>query len=517
MSVEHKHNAWRIAGMSLAVLIALTLFLYQQTVQYLVSLWNQLDTGNYAHGYLVLAISVYLVFRNRRQLISFTPCPNLYGLLAVIAVSVLSIVAILVDVQMLQAVSLLLLLLAIIWTVLGNQIIRMLLFPILFIGFAIPIWFPLSPVLQDLTAEVVFWLIRFVEVPAFQQENLIILPAGTMSVEEACSGLRYLLAALTLGTLYAYLNYKTFYARLAVVLLSAATAVLANFVRVFIVVYLGYTSDMQHPFVNDHLMLGWYLFGGFMVLLMFMDARLNRHYQYATNDNDAGQNMAENEDSRHVHCSNGRMRYLTLIVVTAILVSVGPITVHGINGQVEGENIVVEFDLPAGNRGWSGPQASNDDWLPVYHGAVTKKLVYQKGSDQVTLYIGYYPAQKQGKELINDTNRISNDEVWRAIFPRARVEKTGNQQVLEQQLEKSNGKQRLVWYWYRVAGRVTTNKYEAKMLQLLGLVTGRPQAYVMAIAKDNDDDADYTRLVLREFLEIMGASLEEVVVDGFEA
>jgi len=515
VSVEQTRHTWRIAGISLALLILLTLVLYQQTVQYLISLWNQLESGNYAHGYLVLAISVYLVIRNRQQLVTTAPCPNFSGLLAVIAISVLSILAILVDVKMLQAVSILLLLLAIIWTVLGSGVTRVILFPVLFIGFAIPIWFPLPPVLQDLTADAVFWLIRTLEVPAFRQENMIILPAGNMSVEEACSGLRYLLAALTLGTLYAYLNYKTFYARLMVVLFSAAAAVLANIVRVFIVVYLGYTSDMQHPLVNDHLMLGWYIFGVLMAILLFIDARIYRRYQIADNTSDAGQNMAENESFKHVPCANSRLRYLALMLVTAILVSLGPIAVYSTSEQMQDQNDVVEFYLPAGNRGWSGPLASKDDWMPEYHGAVSKKRAYQKGNDQVTLYIGYYPVQKQGEELINVTNRISNN-VWRTVYPQAHEKKAGDQQVLEQRLKDSNGKQRLVWYWYRVAGRNTTNKYEAKALQLLGILTGRSQAFVMAIAIDSKDYDDYTRRVLRDFLDIMGESLEEIAIGGIK-
>jgi EpsI family protein len=145
--------------------------------------------------------------------------------------------------------------------------------------------------------------------------------------------------------------------------------------------------------------------------------------------------------------------------------------------------------------------------MPEYHGAITRKQAYQKGSERVTLYIGYYPVQEQGKELINDLNRISNRNVWRTRYPRGRLQQTGNQQVLEQLLEKGGGAKRLVWYWYRVAGRNTTNRYEAKALQVLGLVTGKPQAFVVAVATDTGDDAGHARSVLREFLATMQVSL----------
>jgi exosortase A len=243
MSSETQRG-WPLAGFSVAVLLIVLLGAYRETVSYLTGLWNELKIGEYAHGYLVVAISVFLVVRERRSLAALTPCPNYWALLAVVAAGLLWMAAALADVEAAQAVGLWLLVLAVVWAVLGNHVTAKLLFPILFIGFALPIWFPLSPVLQDLTADVVFWVVRLLRVPAFREENLIVLPAGKLSIEEACSGLRYLLAALTLGTLYAYLNYTTLRSRLVVVLIAAGAAVLANMLRVFIVVYLGYATDM---------------------------------------------------------------------------------------------------------------------------------------------------------------------------------------------------------------------------------------------------------------------------------
>ena len=124
MSTVQAKATWRFAGPSVVMLLLLILVLYQQTVLYLVGLWNQLDIGEYAHGYLVLAISGYLIFTNRERLSALTPCPEYRALVAVVAASMLWMVSALVDVQMLQAVGLLLLVLAIVWAVLGNQAIE---------------------------------------------------------------------------------------------------------------------------------------------------------------------------------------------------------------------------------------------------------------------------------------------------------------------------------------------------------------------------------------------------------
>jgi len=462
-------DTWRVAGVSITMLLLLTLLLHQHTVLYLVGKWNQLEIGEYGHGYLVLLISAYLVYNNRRTLVALTPCPEYRALLAVLAASMIWTVAALVDIEMLQTVGLLLLVLSLIWVLLGTSVMLALAFPVLYIGFAIPVWFPLSPLLQGLTADAVFWAIRLIEIPALRIENMIVLPAGKLSIEEACSGLRYLLAALTLGTLFAYLNYVTFPARLLVVLISAGAAVLANILRVFIVVYLGYTTEMQHPLVDDHLTLGWYLFAGLIVILLVTDALLHR---VRANNSDIVQDVVECAQTQR-QCNKGKSSFVVSGLVVFLVVSIGPLMIYSKNTQSSSSNNPVQLKLPLAEGEWTAIIADEDGWTPQYRGAVAYKMTYQN-RDKVTvqLYLGVYPTQKQGEELINDLNKISDDKMWRTSYQKAKLIEVSGRQVFEQILEKNNGKQRLVWYWYRVAEHNTVNKYQAKALQVLGLLQG---------------------------------------------
>ena len=502
MSAEQSSYDWRIAGFSVSILLLLMLLMYHETVLYLTGLWSQLEIGEYGHGYLILAISGYLIMRNRRTLSHLTPCPSYPALLAVLAASLLWMLAVLVDVLVLQTVSLLLLILAIVWTMLGNLVTGKLLFPILFIGFAIPVWYPLAPLFQDLTADVVFRLIRVLGIPAFRQDDMIMLPAGTLSITEACSGLRYLVPGLALGALYGYLYYTSFGTRFIVLLIPAVAAVLVNIVRVFIVVYLGYATDMQHPFVKDHLSLGWYLFGGMVVILLLLDVLLHRHYQPSEPGNAEG-----NKFTPSVNCEKGMLQHMTILVAVAVLLTAGPAAAYWVNQRPPPENTQAELEWPSGAGGWKGPVDSDNDWMPEYRGAIARKQAYQKADKRIDLYIGYYRVQKQGKELINDLNRISNQDIWHSRNPKGRLRQTTDQVVLEQLLERESGEQRLVWYWYHVTGWYTVNPYQAKALQVLGLVTGNPQAYIMAIAVNSDGDVTDARKALGEFASIMETPL----------
>ena len=67
-------------------------------------------------------------------------------------------------------------------------------------------------------------------------------------------------------------------------------------------------------------------------------------------------------------------------------------------------------------------------------------------------------------------------------------------------MRSSTGRQRLVWYWYRVAGVPATSRYMAKLLQVYGLMIGRPEASLLAIATDIEADVQDSRQQLKDFM-----------------
>ncbi|MGB5715688.1 MAG: exosortase A [Gammaproteobacteria bacterium] len=485
---------WRYASLALAGLLLLMLVFYRVTFANVLAKWNQLQLGEFAHGYLVLAISLYLVFIKRKRLAALRPCEYPLALVAVAASSLLWLLATVVDVQMVQDFALLLLVMFVIWTVTGSSIARELLLPVFFLAFAISIWSPLAPLLQQLTADVVFWLTRAAGVPAMRQDHLIVLPGGSLSIEEACSGLRYLLAALTLGVLYAYLNFQDTWSRILVVVIAAVAAVVSNIVRVFIVVYLAYSSGMQHPWVADHLAFGWWLFGGMLLLLMVIDIALSRRRVPRPDGVPA---VVTSEDRQT--CSHGGLYRAGVLLLAAVLVVSGPVIASLLERQAS-TGQAVRVDLPAGVQGWSGPQSTDDSWMPRFHGAVSSKQAYRKEGDTVLLYMGSYATQSQGSELISDLNSLAAPSEWQLVYAHGRLITKGERTLLEQQMRSSTGRQRLVWYWYRVAGVPATSRYMAKLLQVYGLMMGRPEASLLAIATDIEADVQDSRQRLKDFM-----------------
>jgi EpsI family protein len=89
----------------------------------------------------------------------------------------------------------------------------------------------------------------------------------------------------------------------------------------------------------------------------------------------------------------------------------------------------------------------------------------------------------------------------------------GEQEILEQLLEKNDASRRFVWYWNRVAGQDTVNEYQAKAFQVLGLMKGIQQASIVAIAAKVDEEPEKTRKILGQFVKAMGSSINSVI-DG---
>jgi EpsI family protein len=149
---------------------------------------------------------------------------------------------------------------------------------------------------------------------------------------------------------------------------------------------------------------------------------------------------------------------------------------------------------------WSAIEANEDGWTPQYQGAIAyKKSYHDKNNHEIQLYLGMYPVQMQGKELIYYSNAISDEKIWYTRYQKAKRFDIDGRHVLEQLLEKDDGAQLLVWYWYHVAGQDTVNEYYAKLLQVLGLFNDKRQASIVAIATKLDSGSESAREILTRF------------------
>src|SRR5690606_381360 len=126
--------------------------------------------------------------------------------------------------------------------------------------FAIPVWDQLNNSLVDLSSTVVGKLVRLVDMPAMIDGNSIFIPYGHILIADGCSGLRYFVIALAMGYIIAYLNHYG-ERRLAITLaIAALIGLVANWIRIFILILVGYQTQSPSGLMKDHEYFGWILF-----------------------------------------------------------------------------------------------------------------------------------------------------------------------------------------------------------------------------------------------------------------
>jgi exosortase/archaeosortase family protein len=150
-----------------------------------------------------------------------------------------------------------------------RPVTRALMFPLLFLYFAVPIGEFALPTLMEWTADFTVAALRLTGIPVYREGLQFVIPSGNWSVVEGCSGVRYMMASVMVGSLFAYLNYQSMRKRLLFLGVSILVPLIANWLRAYMIVMLGHLSNNRIATGVDHLVYGWVFFG-VVITVMFM-------------------------------------------------------------------------------------------------------------------------------------------------------------------------------------------------------------------------------------------------------
>ncbi len=260
---------------ALLLALAAIVLLYHATFWGMLEVWSRSQT--FAHGFLIVPISLWLAWRQRARLAALPLRPSLAGGLLLLVLGVAWLLADLVYVQVAEQYAATAMLPAAVLAILGWPAARLLAFPLSYLFLAVPFGEVFLPPLIDFTAGFTVGALHLSGVPVFRDGNYFSLPTGNWSVVEACSGLRYVIASLALGALFAHLHFHSTRRRLAVLACALLVPILANGVRAWLIVMLGHHSDMRLAIGVDHLVYGWLFFGLVMLLLLLLASRWREH------------------------------------------------------------------------------------------------------------------------------------------------------------------------------------------------------------------------------------------------
>ncbi len=471
-TATHVTSPWRTALPAWLALVAVILLLYRDTGMTMVGIWSRSDT--FAHAFLVPPISMWLIWRQRQQLAAMTPRPWLWALPLMAVVATVWMLADLMIVGAAAQFSLVALLILSVPAVLGLHVALAILFPLLFLLFAVPFGEFMLPPMMEWTADFVVRALQLTGIPVYREGLQFVIPSGNWSVIDECSGVRYLIASFMVGTLFAYLNYRSYWRRAIFMLVAILMPIVANWLRAYIIVMMGHLSGNKLAVGVDHILYGWVFFG-IVIFVMFM----------------VGARWSEPDDAPHEGPASWATAPAARVAPGAmasalalLLVALPHAALWGLQ-RVEAAAGEPRLELPSTwSEGWSTENARMVDWGPKFtNPSVKATRAYAAPAGTVGVYLAYYRGQSNERKLVSSLNAVvgMNDRIWNRVGSGLRSIDTPIGTAVFRTTEllgpapagSARRSQMVAWNLYWVDGRFVTSDVGAKLAGAMARLRGR--------------------------------------------
>ena len=251
----------RWAMLQIAVLGGLFLGMNAWQLPGLVDTWT-IDP-NWSHGFLIPLFSLYLLYARRGELLSAPRRVCLWGLPILVGGIVMTMLAFYpIGTPWIGQLSMVVALFGLVLYLAGPRVLRLAWLPIVYLMLAMPIpemlYVRIALPLQNFAAKGATILLQLtgVEISVTASRLDVVSRSGvehSLTVAEACSGIRSLIAYVALGVAWAYLQYRPIWQRVVLVASAVPIAILLNVVRVAItcMMYVIDKPEMGQGFMHE--------------------------------------------------------------------------------------------------------------------------------------------------------------------------------------------------------------------------------------------------------------------------
>jgi len=463
--------------------------------------WEQIP--DYEHGFIIAAISLAWLLLRRHQIDAQAVEPR-----PLIAVGLLAALMVwLIAYRGISHLAYQLLLPAILWLAVlaaaGDRVAKQVAAPLAYLVFAVPVWDYLLPALQQMTVAASELGLGLIGVPVTVVGDLVTIPEGTFEIVDGCSGKRYFIVTLAFASLVGVMNHLSARRQLVLFLGSAAAALIANWIRVIIVIYAGHVTHMQHYWITvEHFAMGNVIFGVLLVVLLVLTRWLAR-----TEPTHTAQTVTA-ADARAA-ASHPASVWLPL----AMLVALGWVSFLWPSAPRAGAARLAAVPVLADR--WSGPLPARGQWQPHYAGSVDEvRVAYHNVDRPIEVYVNLYTDQTPERKLVYHENSILTPHEWQQVdAPRwwESVAGTFGGAPLTLTAQSKKGERWIVMYAYVVAGRMTTNAFFAQLYYGLMSLAGPVASGVIALAANCETDCVAAREVTASFWDEESKNLASLI------
>ena len=435
--------------------------------------WSDLD-GSYSYGYVVPLMAAYMLWlRLPAAALASASISTVLTRLGSLAAAVIAVSATLAWAMSyltftgaIAQLMLPIIFLSLMILLLGIPTSRKLLLPIVFLFFAIPVWEVLIEPLRMVAVFVTEQLLLLWQIPALLNGYSIQLTSGVVVIAGGCSGLNFLMTGLVIGVFYAF-SFLSGKGRWIAIVLIVILSLIANWVRIFLLILIGHYSEMQHPLMHEHGTFGWVIYAVALAIYFVLMNVVEKSLASTEGTISAASNTPSPSFSAKNSALFNRRFFMGCLVAAlcsfvAILARVE---------QSDDPNKVTGFSM--GDRLW---QSEKSDWLPAYKGYDEIQSWRYTGSNDldVRLVTANYYEQTQGKELIHDSNQLAVKDV----DSRPNLQLASGIEVTHSIL-RERAKKRHLYTVFRVGDYYTISPLEAKLYQVLANFQGDERAALL--------------------------------------
>lgn len=299
---------------------------------------------------------------------------------------------------------------------------------------------------------------------------------------------------MTLAVLYGELNLQRLKSRVGLFLAAVLLALVANWIRVFIIIYMGYETNMTSSLIEDHDMFGWWVFAASLVPLFFFARRLEKHDVAAAETGQTGRSgsspLAVNSRMPLAGAAGSVFPLLYIGLISWMAMPPGAGSDASASRQHNVALVEPESWMPLFEKTLSSwqPSMENPDRL-LKKTFLSREGLDGKGGSDEQLFVALYSYnfQRPGGEVVHYRNRLYDSS---AQLPERTFTIAADDSLplagLTLRFRRSEERIHLA-YGYYVEGRWETNDLQAKLAQLPGLLNARTDASLLVIGLQCED------------------------------
>jgi len=450
----------------LFLLTALLALIYYPTFAWFWWRWFRSDSY-YSHGILIPLISGFLIWQRRHEIPLPAPDERVegrtIGLIILAAGLAIHTLSAWMRVHFTSGFSLVIVLIGTVIYLLGMRAFKAIWFPMVFLLFMVPAPMDLIAVLtlklKLFAAQIGTWVVNLF-VTAIREGSVVYLPKATVTIESPCSGLRSIISFLALGSLYAYISEGTRIRKAILLLGSIPVAVLANAVRVILILLIANRFGDQ-ILTNELLHKGFGLMVFVLGLILFFLLAKSLNLRLALSP----PSPAEDDPP-----SNGISIGPRQLIISAVMLGfVGFITFGSYSHRLDaGKLYTAEFPMVIGN--WFGREVGMSK--DVYEELETRDAIYREyrnpKGESLDLVIVYSP---ENRKVTHPPDICFQGGGWeqqlKDTIPTPYGRRWGLSEINRLILDRGGESKQIALYWYKIGHRQTSSYLDQQLRYFL--------------------------------------------------